>query len=37
MQICNGCFNSRILALSQDYAAVVRVKMYAFINALCVT
>lgn len=35
MQICNGCFNSHILALSQDYAATVRVKMYAFIKAVC--
>lgn len=35
MQIFNGCFNSRVLALSQDYAAAGRVKMYAFIKTLC--
>lgn len=35
MQIFNGCFNSRVLALSQDYTAAVRVKMYAFMWSLC--
>lgn len=36
MQICNGCFNSHILALSQVYAAIC-VKMYAFIKAYVLT
>lgn len=35
MQIFNGCFNSRVLAFSQDYAAAARVKMYAFMTTLC--